>query len=192
MDFLSADFWNERYAQDETGWDLGTVSPPLKAYIDGLTDTSIRILVPGAGNGYEAEYLYRKGFANVFIVDFAQQALTDFSWRNPEFPTDQLICADFFQYAGTFDLILEQTFFCALNPDLRPDYVKHMHTLLVPGGLLVGVLFDRRFEGGPPFGGSREEYLSLFTTTFTEVRMEPCYNSIAPRQGTELFIRCQK
>jgi hypothetical protein len=46
---------------NETGWDLGQVSPPLKAYIDQLTDKNLRILIPGCGNSYEAEYLLEKG-----------------------------------------------------------------------------------------------------------------------------------
>ena len=35
-EFLSADYWNERYLNNASQWDLGTVSPPLKKYIDQL------------------------------------------------------------------------------------------------------------------------------------------------------------
>ena len=33
-EFLSADYWNERYLNNASQWDLGAVSPPLKKYID--------------------------------------------------------------------------------------------------------------------------------------------------------------
>ena len=34
-DFLSAEYWNNRYLNDQFGWDLGQVSPPIKEFIDG-------------------------------------------------------------------------------------------------------------------------------------------------------------
>lgn len=67
-----------------------------------------------------------------------------------------------------------------------------MYQLLKPGGKLVGVLFNRSFEGGPPFGGSKSEYLSLFQNQFTVTSMEECYNSIAPRKNAELFVKLIK
>ncbi|MCU0386695.1 MAG: TPMT family class I SAM-dependent methyltransferase, partial [Flavihumibacter sp.] len=82
--------------------------------------------------------------------------------------------------------------FCALDPSLRSQYVNKMSALLAPGGKLVGVLFNRAFEGGPPFGGSKEEYEQLFAKTFSRRSMEPCYNSIPPRRDAELFIRMEK
>jgi thiopurine S-methyltransferase len=66
---LSANAWNNRYLNDDIGWDLGEVSPPLKAYFDQLENKEIKILIPGGGNSYEAEYLLQKGFKNVFVVD---------------------------------------------------------------------------------------------------------------------------
>lgn len=192
MEFLSADFWNERYEQGETGWDLGSVSPPIQAFVDGLTDHRLNILIPGAGNAYEAAYLMEKGFSNIFIVDFAEQALTNFAKNHPDFPEEQLVCSDFFEFTGTFDLIIEQTFFCAIDPALRLAYVKQVSSLLKPGGMLAGVLFDRQFDAGPPFGGSKTEYMELFQPWFSNVQMEPCMNSVAPRAGTEIFIRCTK
>ena len=58
-------YWEERYQNNEIGWDVGAITTPLKDYIDQITDKSIRILIPGAGNGYEFDYLIKKGFFNV-------------------------------------------------------------------------------------------------------------------------------
>lgn len=189
---LDQNFWNERYATNEIGWDLGSVSTPLKEYIDQLEDTSINILIPGAGNAYEAEYLIQKGFKNVSIVDFAAKPLQDFKDRNPNFPSERLLLEDFFELKGSFDLILEQTFFCAINPELRMNYAEKVHELLAKNGKLVGVLFNRTFESGPPFGGNKEEYVTYFEDKFDVKTMERCYNSILPRQGSELFIQLIK
>jgi len=54
---------------------------------------------------------------------------------------------------------------------------------------LFGIEFEKQ---GPPFGGSAEEYKELFEPYFRLDRMEPCYNSIAPRNGSELFIKLER
>ena len=84
---LNAEFWTKRYLDQQTGWDLGTVSPPLKAYIDQLTDRDLRILIPGCGNAHEGAYLWREGFKNTHLLDFAEPALVDFSTKNSDFPS---------------------------------------------------------------------------------------------------------
>ncbi|WP_266362800.1 methyltransferase [Tellurirhabdus rosea] len=188
---MTSEFWNERYRQEQTGWDIGTVSTPLQTYFDQLSDRSARILIPGAGNAYEAEYLLRKGFTDVTVVDISDEVIGRLAERLQPLAGNRLtlVCEDFFAHEGRYDLIVEQTFFCALNPALREAYVRKMKALLKPAGVLAGVLFDRTFaQDGPPFGGSVAEYDRLFTAEFGSVQIEPCYNSIPPRAGAEVFI----
>ncbi|RKQ42331.1 thiopurine S-methyltransferase [Roseivirga pacifica] len=190
MNELDEKFWSGRYLNETTGWDIGYVSTPLKEYIDQLEDKSLHILIPGAGNAYEAEYLWNNGFINVTVVDLAAEPLSNLKVRVPDFPTEQLIKADFFAYQGAFDLILEQTFFCALNPVFRPAYVQQILGLLKPKGRLVGLLFNIPLnENEPPFGGSKDEYETLFNPYFDIETMEEAHNSIPPRAGNELFIK---
>ena len=68
---LGQSFWNDQYIANTTGWDLGQVSPPLKEYTDQLSDKDLRILIPGCGNSYEAEYLLKMGFTNISLIDIA-------------------------------------------------------------------------------------------------------------------------
>lgn len=190
---LGQQFWDERYQTNETGWDLGAVSPPLKAYIDQLQNKNLRILIPGCGNTYEAEYLLQQGFTNVTLIDIAPTLVNNLKEKFKDNTSINILLGDFFEHSGTYDLILEQTFFCALNPSLRKAYRDKMLTLLAPGGKLAGLLFNKVFEKeGPPFGGSKEEYEQLFKTCFQFNTCEPCYNSVAPRAGGELFIILQK
>lgn len=197
---LDEHYWTDRYEHHDTGWDVGNVSTPIKAYIDQLTNHEQSILVPGAGNGYEAEYLMKKGFRNTWVVDLSVIPLRHLAARCPEFPEEQLLHADFFELPGPhtpfqgFDLIIEQTFFCALNPELRRAYAEKMFGLLNKGGRLVGLLFDAPLNADrPPFGGSKEEYLPYFEAAGFRVRyFDPCHNSIPPRAGRELFIHLQK
>ena len=190
---LDKDFWNNRYVGKQIGWDLGAPSTPLKEFIDTLEDKSTRILIPGCGNAYEAEYLHQQGFDNVFVIDIAPLALEGFKERAPHFPQDHLFCGDFFEHEGEYDLILEQTFFCALNPQLRSAYAMKMNELLSEKGKLAGVMFSFELtEKGPPFGGSAEEYKVYFEDYFEIKSLTPCLNSIKPRLGSELWVELVK
>jgi methyl halide transferase len=184
---LNADYWSNRYQQQQTGWDIGYGSTPLVEYLQSITDKSISILIPGCGNAYEAEWLLKNDFSNVTVLDISP-VLTAALEERFNGQTINIITGDFFEHKGQYDLILEQTFFCALDPSLRSNYVEQMHRLLKSDGKLVGVLFNREFEGGPPFGGSKEEYEQLFSKHLRIKKMELCYNSIPQRKDAELFF----
>jgi SAM-dependent methyltransferase len=190
---LSDKAWDNRYQNNDIGWDLGEVSTPLKAYFDQLENREVTILIPGGGNAYEAEYLFEKGFKNVFVVDFSKTAIDNIQKRIPNFPSSQLINDNFFNLDNSFDIIIEQTFFCALNPNLRQKYVVKIQQLLKPKGKLIGLLFNVPLNTNkPPFGGNKEEYLQYFKSYFNIKKMETCYNSFGNRKGRELFITLLK
>ncbi|MCE2712209.1 MAG: TPMT family class I SAM-dependent methyltransferase [Cryomorphaceae bacterium] len=189
---LSSEYWQKRYVEGQTGWDVGTVSTPLKSYIDQLTDTQIKILIPGCGFGHEGKYLYEKGFRNVYLLDYSEHPISYLRSVLTELDETHFMVEDFFSHVGRYDLILEQTMFCAIDPSLRTAYVEKVYDLLNTGGKLAGVLFNKQFEGGPPFGGSAQEYKTLFSMHFSNVSIQPCYNSIEPRLGNEVFIQAIK
>jgi Cyclopropane fatty acid synthase and related methyltransferases len=190
---FSAQFWNDRYQSQQTSWDLKSPSTPLKEYIDQIEDKSLSILIPGCGNAYEAEYLVEKGFTNITLIDISDVLVQSIQEKFKSHPHVNVILGDFFDLEGSFDLILEQTFFCALNPEVRPQYATKMNQLLSPNGKLVGVLFNRDFGNPfPPLGGSKEEYQHLFDPIFNIITLANCYNSIPPRAGTELFIQLKR
>lgn len=192
MLILDEEYWTSRYKNGYIGWDLGSPSPPLYQYLCQIDSKEIEVLIPGGGNAYEVAAAYGLGYTKVHLLDIALTPIVRFLKSNPSFPKSQVHHQDFFDHEGKYDLILEQTFFCALNPNVRSAYVQKMFHLLKPGGKLVGVLFDREFSGGPPFGGNAEEYKGYFSPYFKIVKFERCYNSVSPRQGTELFIILKK
>ncbi len=184
-------YWSKRYKENNTGWDIGYPSTPIKTYVDQLENKTIRILIPGAGNAYEAEYLFNNGFQNVYVLDISPMPLKALKTRVPDFPENQLIQDDFFDFNESFDLILEQTFFCSFEPsrENRSNYAKKMHELLRPGGKLVGLWFDHPLteDAKRPFGGTQKEYESYLSPYFEIKIFEKCRNSIKPRMGFELF-----
>ena len=186
-------YWEKKYEAGYTGWDIGHISPPIKAYIEQLKNKEISILIPGAGNAYEAEYLFNSGFKNITVLDFAKYPLDNLKKRIPNFPDSNLCKEDFFEHQSKYDLILEQTFFCALDPSLRKRYAQKMNDLLNDNGIVAGVLFDFPLtDDGPPYGGSLEEYKNIFSNVFKIKTLDRCFNSLKPRLGTELFIIFEK
>jgi thiopurine S-methyltransferase len=184
------DFWQQRWIDNKTGWDIGYAAPPITEYIDTLQDKNIKILIPGAGNGYEAEYLHKKGFVNVYIMDIASEPLENFKERVQDFPAQHLLNEDFFKHTGEYDLIIEQTFFIAIDPALRGKYVEKMKSLLKTGGHLTGLLLFKNepSPGGPPYVDTKEEYYKYFVGVFDIRKFEIANNSIKPREGWEVFI----
>jgi SAM-dependent methyltransferase len=190
---LDANYWEERYQAGQTGWDIGQASPALIAYFEKLAHKDIHILIPGAGKAHDLAWLHQQGFRNSVVIDISPTALKQAANLYPEIPATHFIEGDFFSHNGAYDLIVEQTFFCALSPELRPQYAQKMHELLKPGGRLMGLLFDFPLSAdGPPFGGSAAEYQDHFYPLFTIEHLERAYNSIKPRVGRELFFEFLK
>lgn len=186
-------YWENRYKKQNTGWDIGKISTPLKAYIDQLTNKKNSILIPGAGNSYEAEYLWNLGFKNIYVLDFAEHPLKNLRKRIPDFPIAHCLQINFFDLDMRFDLILEQTFFCALNPKFREQYASKMRDSLNPKGKLAGLFFDFKLSDiGPPFGGDKSSYIQLFESYFHINTIEKAYNSIEARRNNELFFIFEK
>ncbi|MBE7169832.1 MAG: methyltransferase domain-containing protein [Williamsia sp.] len=185
--YYNNQFWSEKYKARQTQWNIGYPSPSLAAYIDQLEQKDLRILIPGCGYAYEAEYLLQRGFTHITLLDISAELVSQLRQKFKD-QSVQIIQGDFFQHAEQYDLILEQTFFSSLDPSQRKDYVDRLLNLLVPGGTMAGVLFNKTFEAGPPFGGSRKEYQELFELKLFIKTMELCYNSIEERRGSELFV----
>ena len=192
---FEAEFWTDKYFKGDMGWDIGYASTPLKEYFDQLRDKEQQILIPGCGNAYEAKYLMEAGFTNVHLLDISQFLVDQLKQEfYPEYKDRlSIYCEDFFKHEGQYDLIVEQTFFCSLKPTYREAYAEKMHALLKPKGRLIGVLFTFPLsKDGPPFGGSIEEYKQYFDPYFNILKLEPCKNSITPREGSECFMILEK
>lgn len=196
MPTLNEIYWENRYKQGETGWDTGNASPALINYAAQIQDKSLSILIPGCGNAHEAEALLNMGFLNITLLDIAMSPLENAKQKLLPFVESgklKLVHEDFFAHKQSYDLILEQTFFCAIHPQMRADYAVHMHAKLNTHGTLAGLLFDFPLsQEGPPFGGGKEEYIQYFNPFFTIHTLEKCHNSIKPRDGRELFFILKK
>lgn len=185
-------YWTNRYKTEKTGWDIGYLSTPIKNYIDQLENKDLKILIPGAGNAYEAEYIFSQGFKNIYILDISVVPLKAFELRNPEFPKSQILHDNFFKHYEKYDLIIEQTFFCSFAPskENRTTYVTKMYELLNKKGKLVGLWFNIPLTSDMekrPFGGDKKIYEDFLKPHFIIKTFKDCFNSIPERANKELF-----
>ena len=120
-DSLNENFWNNRYLDNNTGWDIGAISPAIKKWFDTKKNKDLQILIPGAGKGHEVKYGFDHGFKNIHYLDISSRAVTLFKDNCPNFPKEQILISDFFDLKKDlfFDVVIEQTFFCAISPVLR-------------------------------------------------------------------------
>ncbi len=193
----SPGFWEERYQRNEAGWDLGCPTPVFSRLLESKQFAPGKIVVLGAGRGYDARQFARQGFT-VTAVDFAADAARDMhALAEPDAPVE-ILQADIFDLPpaldGTFDYTLEYVCFCAIPPRRRVEYADVVTRLLKPGGIFIDLAFPLEIrDGGPPFAVSSGEFLSLFRARgFTLLHREFPPDSIQPRRHREELLIFQK
>jgi thiopurine S-methyltransferase len=189
---LDKTYWDTRHKESQTAWDIGYANSIHTDYVKANYPKNAKIIEPGAGNAHEVSALWEDGYTNVYAVDYSSTAKDAFISKNSNFPSEQYLVGDYFDIKGNFDLILEQTFFCALDPNLREAYVNKTHSLLNTNGRVMGVLFNFEKSDGPPFGGDINEYKCLFENKFEIICLEEAKNSIPERQGNEIVFELLK
>lgn len=186
--------WDSYYENKLDGWDLGGPTPVFKRIASSARFKPGRMLVLGAGRGYDAREFSRYGF-QVTAVDFASNAVNEMKRLAEDDAPVEILQQDFFtfphEYDNTFDYILEYVFFCAIDINRRNEYADVVTRLLKPNGLFIDLAYplDGR-AGGPPFGYFDKELLALFDKrNFNLLSREKQDDSIKPRRhAEELFI----
>ena len=192
-DVNKPDFWSEIYQAGRAGWDLGGPTPALHRLLESGEIKPGRLIVLGAGRGHDARDFARHGF-KVTAVDFAAEAVAAMQGlSDPEAPIN-ILQADIFalppKFNHAFDVVLEYTCFCAINPDRRSEYADVVARLIKPGGTYAALLFPLdEHKGGPPFSVSLEETLALFRKRkFRLKRREQPEDSVWQRKGLEELV----
>jgi SAM-dependent methyltransferase len=190
-DPLSPVFWDERFEQDFTPWDLGGVPQALRAFVE-RNPAPRTVLIPGCGNGYELAYLADAGW-DATAIDFSPAAVQRARRLVGQWAA-RVVEADFFawQPQQPLALIYERAFLCALPPAMRPQVTARYAELLPPGGLLAGFFFFGSAPKGPPFGIARAELDSLLTPHFELVEEGEVVDSLPVFAGQERWMVWQR
>jgi SAM-dependent methyltransferase len=190
-DVRQPDYWENLYAARETPWDLEGASPALADWLAANPGAGQSVAVLGAGHGHDAIAFAEAGYA-VTAVDFAPSAIRVGQEHAEKRGVEiRWVASDLFallpEHAGAFDLVVEHTCFCAIDPTQRGAYVETVAGLLKPGGRLIAVFFTHGKPGGPPFGASPGEIERGFGEAFAIRRLEPASRTIPRREGQETF-----
>ena len=189
----NAQFWEEIYLADDTGWDLNGPTPIFEHIAESLEPR--RLCIIGCGRGYDAVMFAKKGF-DVTAVDFAPSAIRALKELAKQEMVDvNVVQRDIFllvpEFQGFFNYVIEQTCFCAIHPSRRKEYESLVKAILKPGGKLIGLWFplDKQLdEGGPPYGTTIDEVKSIFNIGW-KVEKEGFQDlSTDPRKGREKLI----
>lgn len=190
-------FWNSNYETGSIPWDLDGPTPIFRRLVHSGILVPGRAIVLGAGFGHDARMLARHGF-QVTAVDFASNAVQSMrQLDDPRFPVT-ILRADLFalpaSFSGAFDLVLDYTCFCAIDPGRRGEYADVVTRLLPAGGQFVMLAFPIVRRGdGPPFVVQPEAIMATFTARgfHLELREKPG-DSVPSRQGVEELLILRK
>ncbi|NOY06010.1 MAG: methyltransferase domain-containing protein [Chlorobi bacterium] len=190
-------YWDERYRSGMTGWDTGAETPAFRSWLERHPEIHGRAFVPGCGYGHDALMLARLGF-EVTAVDVSDIALSRLRRAaDAEHLCVETLNEDFFHLpeplSGAFDLALEYTSYCAIDPARRREYVEVLVSVLKPGGVLVALLFPIGWkEGGPPHAVDVREFHSLLPSGGEILEDYWPEDSIPPRKGREKMLAWRK
>ena len=188
--------WQKHYDENDLSWDLGEVSPPICHFIKNNFIAKGNAIIPGCGQGHEVVYLAKKGFT-VTAIDYTVGATQKLAINLAQNRVSaRIIRIDFFdlglEHVKKYDLMLEQTFFCAIHPTFRNRYVNTASRILKPGGLLVGLFYETGEKDGPPFNTTKDQIRQHFSGPFLIDQLEKTLHSSEKRKGKEWFAVLRK
>lgn len=199
INFLSSNYWNDKYKTGDTGWDIGAPTPIFSDWISSQNE-KLNICVLGAGNGWDAVNFAKHGH-EVTAVDFAEQAVNNMdNLAKKEKINLNILKLDIFKlkdfYSNYFDVIVEYTCFCAINPKDRGRYIVLANKILKPGGQLVALLFplsmDKNKDIGPPFSIDIDIVKLKFRRYFNLISDDYHKLTIKPRVEREKLLIFKK
>lgn len=191
-----AQFWNTLYQTEANpGWNLNQPAPAFKDMLPRLKLPKSRILVLGCGEGEDAALFAEAGHV-VTAVDFSSEALERARNKYSHLKNLNFICENIFnlphEWNHSFDVVVEHTLFCAIDPNKRNDLVTIWRRLLHEEGQLLSVFFTMFKRQGPPFGTSEFEIRQRLTNSFQFLFWGRLRNSLPQRLGRELFVLGKK
>ncbi len=188
-------FWQGIYDAGNPRFDVGAASPPLVDWLDANPSGPGRAVVPGCGYGHDVIELARRGLFAVGI-DFVTDAIMSARAAAQRAGVaarahflDQDVFALSSEHDGGYDLLFEQTCYCAIDPSRRDEYAALAARLVAPGGLLLFVVYPADgHQGGPPFAIDPDEIGPRFDEEFELLRMGlPARTSKPTRADKEQF-----
>uniref|UniRef100_A0A1J3ERK7 Putative thiol methyltransferase 2 n=1 Tax=Noccaea caerulescens TaxID=107243 RepID=A0A1J3ERK7_NOCCA len=190
--------WEKSWEVGATPWDLGKPTPIIAHLVKTGTLPNGRALVPGCGTGYDVVEMASPD-RYVVGLDLSKTAIDQSTKLFASLPNAKhfsFLAEDFFTWepAEKFDLIFDYTFFCAIEPSMRPLWAEQMDKLLNPGGELLTLMFPlNELSGNPPYKADVADYEKfLIPLGFEATSIVDNELAIPSRKGNEKVGRWKK
>jgi methyl halide transferase len=190
-------FWEARWKEKQTGWDLGGPHPALPRLIEKCGARAPgKVWVPGCGRGHDVAAIAQLGF-QVLGTDISPTAIVEAKALYGSRPGVQFKQADLFveSPASLFDWIYDRAMLCALSPERQPQYLQVCARNLKERGLFCSILFSSissEVTEGPPFEVSEGKIPTLFQNwqvVFTELSNPPPLPRVVQQERILVAVR---
>lgn len=172
---MHAEFWHQRWANQQIGFHLDHVNPHLLHHFPCLhLAPGSRIVLPLCGKTLDIHWLLAQGYAvtGIELSEIAVQALFDALQLTPEISQHgalkhyqaarlqagrlDLWQGDFFSLTadqlGKVDAVYDRAALVALPEPMRVDYAQHLMQITGKAPqLLISFDYDQSQHAGPPF-----------------------------------------
>ena len=183
---MQADFWHERWEQNQIGFHTEAINSHLQNFWGTLNiPAGSKIFVPLCGKSRDMLWLLSQGH-EILGVEISPVAVKNFFSENQLEPrvTDcgtfqrwksdnlTIYIGDFFELSGEdmkdCNAIYDRAALIALPPEMRKQYAAHLKTIApeIAHTLLVTLEYDQDEMPGPPFSVHENEVRMLFAQVF--------------------------
>jgi thiopurine S-methyltransferase len=180
---MEPQFWHERWAINQIGFNQSEVNPYLQKFWPELNlKPGERVLVPLCGKTIDMRWLIQQGL-HVVGVELSEKAVQDFFSEGGMEPrvevrgqfkvysveACEIWCGDFFALKardiGNCSALYDRAALIALPAEMRWRYVECLNRILPADcrGLLISLDYEQSEIAGPPFSVPEEEVMQLFS-----------------------------
>jgi len=189
-------YWMDVYkTETNPGWNLNEPAEAFKDMLPRLKLPKCRILVLGCGEGHDAA-LFAKAGHLVTAVDFSKEAIARGKQKYGDLTNLNFYESNIFhlpqEWNFGFDIVVEHTCFCAIQPEQRGELVRLYRRMLHEEGQLLAVFFAMEKRAGPPYGATEWEIRKRTEQGFHYLFWGRLRNSLPGRLGRELFVFAKK
>lgn len=167
------EYWESLYQTKKDAWDQGKPSPILAEFFKHPSCPKAgRVLVPGAGRGWDAAAWADRGHETV-AVDFSQTAFAALSALAEKHRKLTVLNIDLFELTPKstepFEIIYEYCCFNSIHPGRRDEYFEVWDKMLAPDGLVIAAFYPiikSTSLDGPPHPTSEGELMARLDGVF--------------------------
>ncbi len=199
---MEAEFWLNKWQQQDIGFHLGEVNPMLKKHVDALyLGTQNRIFLPLCGKTNDIPWLLNKGYrvVGIELIETAVDQLFSALGLKPRILSTgplklyqagdvEVFVGDIFTLQeaqlGPVDAVYDRAALVALPNNMRKRYTQHLTTITAgKPQLLITYAYDQQLRSGPPFSVDQQEVNQHYAANYHLSLLENSQVAVGNQKG---------